>query len=112
MDLRAERKSKGLTQAELAELAGVKALTISLIENGKSAPQARTRKKLERALGYRIDWMAGKGQRRFREDRSDFALVEGRLRKVLYDVNFFEPGERRKFLKLAKRYIRQAEEGE
>ncbi|MEX0703225.1 MAG: helix-turn-helix transcriptional regulator [Planctomycetales bacterium] len=45
-----ERKTLGLTQAELAKLAGVRQETVSRLESGKHSPTVRTVEKIERAL--------------------------------------------------------------
>jgi DNA-binding XRE family transcriptional regulator len=46
----AERKAAGLTQQELARLAGIRQETLSRLESGKRAPTMRTLTKIERAL--------------------------------------------------------------
>ena len=53
--LEAMRKKKGLKQKELAEMSGVRAATISLIENGKGDTNIRTYIKLANALKCKID---------------------------------------------------------
>ena len=45
------RLKAGLSQAALAERAGIHAETLSRIETGKHRPQAATRERLEQALG-------------------------------------------------------------
>jgi len=45
------RKTHGLTQAELAEAAGVGRVTISRLENGEQSPRYQTLKELAEALG-------------------------------------------------------------
>ena len=49
----ADRKALGLSQQELAKLAGVRQETLSRIESGKVAPNVRTIEKIERALQRR-----------------------------------------------------------
>ena len=44
------RKGKGLTQGQLAKLAGVRIETVNRIENGKHTPDVATIDKLQRAL--------------------------------------------------------------
>jgi DNA-binding XRE family transcriptional regulator len=44
------RKSAGITQAQLAKLAGVRVETISRLENGLHMPGSRTFDKIDRAL--------------------------------------------------------------
>lgn len=50
-DVREARAAAGMTQAQLAESAGVRVETISRIESGKHAPSIRTMKKIDTALG-------------------------------------------------------------
>ncbi len=45
-----QRKAAGLTQQELARLAGVRQETISRLESGKHSPTVRTVEKIERVL--------------------------------------------------------------
>lgn len=52
--LRAVRESQLLTQVELAEKAGVHAITVSRIEQGEIEPRFRTIKAIAGALG--VDW--------------------------------------------------------
>ncbi|MBL8822759.1 MAG: helix-turn-helix transcriptional regulator [Planctomycetia bacterium] len=44
------RQAAGLTQEELAKLAGVRQETISRLESGKHSPTLRTLEKLDRVL--------------------------------------------------------------
>ena len=45
-----ERTALGLTQQQLAKLAGVREETLSRLESGKHSPTVRTVEKIERAL--------------------------------------------------------------
>ena len=45
-----ERRELGLTQQELARLAGVRQETVSRLESGKHSPTVRTVEKIDRAL--------------------------------------------------------------
>jgi DNA-binding XRE family transcriptional regulator len=49
-DIIRERKALGLTQAELAALAGVREETLCRLESGKHSPTVRTVEKIDRAL--------------------------------------------------------------
>jgi DNA-binding XRE family transcriptional regulator len=49
-DIIRERKALGLTQQELAKLAGVRQETLCRLETGKHAPNVRTVDKIDRAL--------------------------------------------------------------
>jgi transcriptional regulator with XRE-family HTH domain len=55
-DLRTSRKEKGLTQPQLEELTGIEVPNISALEHGRYKPNQVTRKKIEKALGEKIDW--------------------------------------------------------
>ena len=48
------RKKSGLSQAKLAELAGVKQSNIARIENGSSVPTLTTMQKILEPLGCRL----------------------------------------------------------
>lgn len=54
LNLKILRKTAGLYQAELAELAGVSQAEISQIERGKVTPKPTVAKRIAGALG--IDW--------------------------------------------------------
>ena len=54
-NLRNVRKSAGLTQKKLAELARVSMPKISAYENGKTSPSCKTLLKLAQALGCSVD---------------------------------------------------------
>lgn len=49
-DVIRERQALGLSQAQLARLAGVRQETVCRLETGKHSPVARTVEKIERAL--------------------------------------------------------------
>ena len=49
-DILRERTALGLTQEQLAKLAGVREETLSRLESGKHSPTVRTVEKIERAL--------------------------------------------------------------
>jgi DNA-binding XRE family transcriptional regulator len=49
-DIITERRALGLTQEELARLAGVRQETLSRLETGKHSPNVRTVDKIDRAL--------------------------------------------------------------
>ncbi len=52
--IKAWRKYLGLTQAELAALAGIKQSALSRIENGKNKPKSETLKKLAKAMNIPV----------------------------------------------------------
>jgi DNA-binding XRE family transcriptional regulator len=49
-DIIRERRALGLTQQQLAELAGVRQETLSRLESGKHSPTVRTVEKIDRAM--------------------------------------------------------------
>lgn len=110
MNLRQSRRLKKMSQERLAELSGLTQIAISNIETGKASPNASTRRALEKALGgIHIDWLSGKGVRRFHNQ--PWEALEGRLRKLLYDVNFLSHVEQAQFLKVARKYLRDIKKG-
>lgn len=111
MILEEARRKKNWSQKNLAARAGIHQPTLSLIENGQASPQAETRKDLERALGVRINWLATKGLRAYRQGQmSTWEAVEQSYRKALYGINSLQKDERIEFLKLARRYLKEFEE--
>lgn len=110
MKIKEARKLKKLSQAKLAEIAGLSQVAISLIETGKSEPNADTRRRLEQALGCRINWLAAKGQRNFRNGLL-WEAVEGNFRKVIFDLNVLPRKQQQEFLHLAHRYLKEFENG-
>ncbi|MHA4867253.1 helix-turn-helix domain-containing protein [Duganella sp. PWIR1] len=61
--IRAFRKAKGYTQAELAELSGVDNMTISRLENGVRMPTVEHLLKLARVLDVSASRLLGEGER-------------------------------------------------
>lgn len=55
VELKAVRQAAGLTQAELAELAGVSRKTVNTIENGVFTPSVMVALLLARALDVPLD---------------------------------------------------------
>jgi len=53
--LKIQRKKRGLTQQQLAELVGVDRTLISKIESGAATPSVTTAKKIAAVLGF--DWV-------------------------------------------------------
>jgi len=58
--LRVIREYRGLTQAQLAEKAGIEQPQISAIENGRRTGTAQTLKALATALGAPLEVLVGK----------------------------------------------------
>ncbi len=61
--LKIQRKKRGLTQQQLAELVGVDRTLISKIESGAATPSVTTAKKIAAVLGF--EWV------KFFEDSND-----------------------------------------
>ena len=51
MDVKKEREKRGMSQAQLAELAGISATVLSRVENFDVVPQAKTMFKIKQAFG-------------------------------------------------------------
>lgn len=55
LNLNTHRKNAGLTQAQLAKMVGVTAMSIALYESGKNFPRLRVLYKLSVALGVPME---------------------------------------------------------
>jgi len=111
MNLRKARSQAGLTQAELAKKAGVTDVTISTLENGKSAARNDTRRRIEMALGVRVNWLKTKGLRTYQQgEMTSWESVEQDFRKTLYGINSLQKDERVEFIKLAREYLAEFKE--
>jgi transcriptional regulator with XRE-family HTH domain len=61
--IRQARQARGLAQEDLGQLVGVRGLTISRAELGKTTPNARVLDALARQLGVSVDWLlTGQGR--------------------------------------------------
>lgn len=119
MDLRTARERARLTQRELAvmsgvsEESGVSEIAISLLENKKTVAQNGTRRKLEKALGVRVNWLKTMGLKTRRQgEMTSWEFVEQDFRKALYGIKSLQKGDQLEFLKLAKQYLREFEREE
>jgi transcriptional regulator with XRE-family HTH domain len=111
MDLREARLEAGLTQVELAKKAGVTDVTISTLENGKSTARDDTRRRIEIALGVRVNWLKTKGLQTYQQgEMTSWESVEQDFRKTLYGINSLQKDERVEFMKLAKEYLAEFRE--
>lgn len=54
MQLAKIRKESGLSQTQLAELAGLKQSNVARIENGSSVPTLSTMQKILKPIGYKL----------------------------------------------------------
>ena len=57
--LKEERQKKNMTQAKLAEIAGVSTQTISSYEKGGKSPNLDNAAAIAKALGVSLDYLAG-----------------------------------------------------
>ena len=75
--VRRERKKQGLTQAELAEKAGVSTMTIRRYESGDRKPRLEEAIKIAGTLGFALDTFSGSKFERFvREIERQAALLQ------------------------------------
>jgi len=109
MDLRDSRELKKLSQEKLAVLSGVTQPTISMIETGKATPHATTRRKLEKVLGRRINWLPTKDQRVLRPTGkgTPWEFAEKEFRRALASINLLNKDQQKDFIKTAKRYLKE-----
>ena len=70
-ELRARRQAAGRTQADVAEAAGVHAVTVSLIERGKRQPSLGVAFRLSEALGLDRVALAAAAADRLRRSSGD-----------------------------------------
>jgi transcriptional regulator with XRE-family HTH domain len=111
MDLREARSQAGLTQAELAKKAGLTDVTISTLENGKSTARDNTRRRIELALGVRVNWLRTRGLRTHQQgEMTSWESVEQDFRKTLYGINSLQKDDRVEFIKLAREYLAEFKE--
>jgi transcriptional regulator with XRE-family HTH domain len=82
MTLQKFRKEAGLTQAELAEKAGIRQATLSAIENGRSRPHAGTICALAEVIGVDVDLIESAVIRAQQDlDEGDLSQVIDRMGK-------------------------------
>lgn len=62
--IRARREAAGLTQAEVAERAGLHVITMSRLENDQANPTLQTLQRLATALGCTVSDLLGTKPRR------------------------------------------------
>ena len=90
-------------------LSGVTQPTISMIETGKATPHATTRRKLEKVLRRRINWLPTKDQRVFRPTGQGTAWerAEQEFRRALSSINTLNKDEQKEFLRIANLYLKE-----
>jgi len=105
-DLKINRKRRGWTQNQLAEEAELSNITISQIELGNVAPKAEVRRKIEKALGERVDWLTTRGLRtNIPNKATSWELVEQNFRGALYMINSLQRDEIEEFFEVAQHYL-------
>ena len=68
--LRVQRAMRDLTQADLAELAGITRVSVNAIEGGRMVPSVLLALKLARALGVSVDDLFSlSGEERFQDEQ-------------------------------------------
>ena len=93
------RESLGLSQEELASVAGISQRQISYYENGKNKPTAEIINRLSNALNTTSDYLLGMTDNLNREihDESDLSGEELRIIEIIRHV---KPEKRREILKV------------
>ena len=105
-DLRKLRKERGWTQQELAERADLSNVTISALELGNKSPRAEVRRKIEKALKRRVDWLSTIGiDTRKNGEMVAWEAVEQRFREALSEIRGLQSGEQKEFLQVAHHYL-------
>jgi len=105
MTLREARKLAGMSQKQLAGVAGMAELSISALERGIRNPHKRTQKKLEKILNAEIDWDATKKIRGQVAPGAD-AMLEAKLARTLYRALMLPPASKARVLGLLKKYVK------
>jgi transcriptional regulator with XRE-family HTH domain len=112
MHLRQARENKRMTQVELAEATDLSQTQVSHIELGKCSPRPTTMRRIEKALGARVNWLTTKGVCSYQEgELSTWEHVDQTFRKALREINGLQNAERREFIKLARQYMKDFEDG-
>lgn len=91
--LKSARVMAGLTQDELASIAGISRISVAKYETGKSEPSASTLADISTALGVSMDSLMGKAPIVFpAEQDKDLMELRDELRKnpqikILFDIS-------------------------
>lgn len=107
--LKAFRESAGLTQIDLARKAGMASSTIVSIENQTSNPGNDTRRRIEEALGQRINWLENNGLP-LEERPGTWEQAESDLRAAILNVTGLQDFEQKQFFIVAKEYLESAQD--
>ena len=107
MNFKELREKSGVTQAYLAEMAGITPVQLSRIENGQAFPHKTTRDKLEQALGKKVDWIKTRLQQSFHagsmDNESDEEIV---CRSISIFIKSGQVDERAERLDFLRKFIR------
>jgi transcriptional regulator with XRE-family HTH domain len=94
------RESQGLSQAQLARVAGVPQVTISRIESGAvENPEVETLRNLASALKVTADYLIGRTERM---DPAEATRLDPKLRELVAIVSEMSARERDEILSYAK----------
>ena len=105
-NLRELRKDRGWTQQELAERAGLSNVTISALELGNKSPRAEVRRKIEKALKSRVDWLSTIGiDTRKNGEMVAWEAIEQRFREALGEIRGLSAGEQKEFIQVGHHYL-------
>ena len=103
--LRHAREAKGLTQADLAQRAGLTQVHVSNVETGKTMPSKKTQEKIARALNDpNIDWYKTKMRGMLPLHYLDESPEE-RVARAVY--SYFKGGAKKGQIKDYRLYLEQ-----
>ena len=91
MDLKALRKQKGLTQAELANILHVAQGTVSGYENGKYDPDTATLTRMATIFGVTVDELLGEKVKKTSPEEEEIWILREKIRRnperrILFDL--------------------------
>lgn len=102
-NLKITRKSKGLTQKELAELSEIPQGHYSLIERGIYRSNEETRSKIEAAIGTKIDWIETAG---IKLKNSSYYKAERCIYRLIEMIYLMNTEEKAAITNLIKKYFK------
>lgn len=100
--LRAARKSKRLSQTDLAKKADLLPSAVSHFENGRRSPSFNNLRKLADALGVTVDYLLGRAQ----EPKSQGLVAE----QLFRDFERMSPADQEALAKMAELLAKKNEE--
>lgn len=106
-DLKSIRIAMGITQQQLSVKTELSNITISNIENKVTIPQDDVRRRIEIALGCRVNWLKTLGLKP--SFGKNWEALESDLRSLLNKVLSFSTLEQKQFIELVKIYIQTTE---